>query len=526
MQKDCNELRNRERVTPLSSYSAGFGGLCCQKTAFTLAEMMVVMLILTIVLAAFAPMMTKRKTVDLSNPWRYATNNSDAYFGLATKQTALIGKNSKNSSDLDSKLLINTLDSSQAHITFSSSGTKRGQLYINSSSLLLGGPSNEILYGISGTTGVGYGTFGAGKIDASSNTAVGTNALYNLGEGSNNTAIGRSALYNNTSGYQNTATGYNSLYNNKTGIYNTAAGNQSLYNNLDGGRNTAVGYQAMYDNASGSYNTAIGYTALASLTTGTNNTAIGLAACQNVTSGSNKTCIGPYSGPESESVDAASDTNILYLGTSSTIVHIPGRLVVDGSVALARKHGNRVWIRTDSFDGKRESLDLVRQENDKSGNRSILKAEHDSSQGEDFVPSDRRLKNIGSTFTAGLDKIRELKVYNYTYKNDTEKRPQVGVIAQDLQKVFPDAVIKDAAGYLKIRRDDIFYAMVNAIKELDVKLQSVIESIKTAVSRLDRHDEEIQILKDEVKSLQAENDILKSQNAAFEKRLEKLEKNF
>ena len=71
--------------------------------AFTFAEMMVVMLILTIVLAAFAPLMTKRRTVDLTSPWRYATNNSDAYFGLASSQTAMIGQNSKKDDDLKSK---------------------------------------------------------------------------------------------------------------------------------------------------------------------------------------------------------------------------------------------------------------------------------------------------------------------------------------------------------------------------------------------------------------------------------------
>ena len=54
--------------------------------------------------------------------------------------------------------------------------------------------------------------------------------------------------------------------------------------------------------------------------------------------------------------------------------------------------------------------------------------------------SDRRLKNVGEVFTGGLNKIKQLKVYNYTFKEDENKTPRVGVIAQDLQKVFPDAV--------------------------------------------------------------------------------------
>ena len=46
---------------------------------------------------------------------------------------------------------------------------------------------------------------------------------------------------------------------------------------------------------------------------------------------------------------------------------------------------------------------------------------------------------------------------------------KLGVVAQELQKVFPNAVTKDKDGYLRIRQEDMFYAMINAIKELDLK---------------------------------------------------------
>ena len=62
-------------------------------SAFTLAEMMVVMLIMSIVLAAMAPVMTTKNKVDNSSPWKYSPNNSsDAYFGQGASMRAMIGQ--------------------------------------------------------------------------------------------------------------------------------------------------------------------------------------------------------------------------------------------------------------------------------------------------------------------------------------------------------------------------------------------------------------------------------------------------
>ena len=509
-------------------------------SGFTLAEMMVVMLILTIVLAAFAPMMTKRKAVDLTSPWRYATNNNDAYFGLANTQSALIGLNNKNDNDYNAKLVIKTPNDNQPYISFRdpdvglAANLKLEDLEGTDGTLRFGGPYSTNVSG-SGNTAMGLGALRS-LTSGGSNTAFGNNAMRNNSSQDYNTAIGARALRALISGDNNVAIGYNALNsatlsgaNVAVGSYTmtssepgqqcVAIGYKALMNDRSVGYSTAVGGYALINTTTGSGNTAVGYAALENNTTGSGNVAIGERACQYVTTGSNKTCIGRDSGPANNSIDRTNDTDILYLGNANTIVHIPGRLVVDGSVALARKNGNRVWIRTDSFNGNRESLDLVRQENDTSGNRSILKAEHDNSQGEDFVPSDRRLKNVGDVFTDGLNKIRELKVYNYTYKKDETNYPRVGVMAQDLQKVFPNAVIKDNDGYLKIRRDDMFYAMLNAIKELDEKLTALVEEVKSVIARIDKHDEEI-------KQLKEENALLRDKNKELEKRLEKLEKLF
>ena len=105
--------------------------------------------------------------------------------------------------------------------------------------------------------------------------------------------------------------------------------------------------------------------------------------------------------------------------------------------------------------------------------------------------SDRRLKYVGKENTSGLDKIRQLKVFNYTFKKDETKTPHVGVIAQDLQKIFPDAVSKAKDGFLKIRFEDMFYAMINAIKELDAKYKAQEQRINELEKRIEQLEAKI-----------------------------------
>ena len=146
------------------------------------------------------------------------------------------------------------------------------------------------------------------------------------------------------------------------------------------------------------------------------------------------------------------------------------------------------------------------------------------------LSSDKRLKNIlGENYDA-MDKIRLLKVYDYTFKKEDLRTPHVGVMAQDLQKIFPNAVTKDENGYLQIRHEDMFYAMINALKELDAKIKQIAfqlaENIKIVTSdsekirdltiRVNSQDKEIKAQRGEIKEqnqkLLAQEKTIKTQN--------------
>ena len=87
------------------------------------------------------------------------------------------------------------------------------------------------------------------------------------------------------------------------------------------------------------------------------------------------------------------------------------------------------------------------------------------------VYSDSRLKNVKGNYTKGLDEITALNPVYYSYKPGNaldlpSDNQYVGFVAQDVQKIIPEAVTKDSGGYLQVNNDPIIWAMVNSIKEL------------------------------------------------------------
>jgi Tfp pilus assembly protein PilE len=120
------------------------------------------------------------------------------------------------------------------------------------------------------------------------------------------------------------------------------------------------------------------------------------------------------------------------------------------------------------------------------------------------LTSDIRLKNVGTKFTAGITELKNLNFYNYTFKKDPNKIPQVGVIAQDLKLTFPDAVFKGEDGYLKIRWDEMLYATVNSLKTLYSRFENLTARIRNDKERISNLKKENQELNKKLDNLEAE----------------------
>ena len=104
----------------------------------------------------------------------------------------------------------------------------------------------------------------------------------------------------------------------------------------------------------------------------------------------------------------------------------------------------------------------------------------------------------------------KLHPVRFTYKKDNplglpSDHPTTGFIAQEVQKVIPEAVHENKNGYLELNVDPIHWAAVNAVKELKTLVDH-------ADNRLADHDREIASLKANAAAQDKEIQELKQQN--------------
>jgi hypothetical protein len=109
--------------------------------------------------------------------------------------------------------------------------------------------------------------------------------------------------------------------------------------------------------------------------------------------------------------------------------------------------------------------------------------------------SDRRIKKDINLSPKGLEEILQIVPRTFYYKSNEELNevpefkgcqedlPQnvltTSAIAQELQEVFPEAVTeRNDYGMLSVSTDPIFWAMINAIKELSTKVDTLTTELE------------------------------------------------
>ena len=189
-----------------------------------------------------------------------------------------------------------------------------------------------------------------------------------------------------------------------------------LVSNTIGNSNTAIGIEALESNTSGSNNTASGASALQSNTTGSNNIALGVNAGFNLTIGKNNIDIG--------NTGVAGEAAKIRIGTKGTqksafIAGISG-VAVSGSTVVVNLNGQL-----------------------------------------GIAGSSVRFKKEIRPMTKSSETIFSLKPVTFRYKEELDPAgiPQFGLVAEDVEKVAPDLVLRDEDGELMSVR----YEAVNAM---------------------------------------------------------------
>jgi uncharacterized coiled-coil protein SlyX len=323
------------------------------------------------------------------------------------------------------------------------------------------------------TTGVGNTAVGWSSLlsdtDGSYNTAVGAGTLLlNVGnqstsEGTENTAVGAAALLLNTTGLGNTAVGATALLNNSTGRVNTAVGVSAIFSNTTGGNNTAVGTTALGNNTEGDGNVAVGTLALSGNTTGSNNIALGGAAGVNITTGSNNIDIGNTGAAESNTIRIGFPS----LQNATYIAGITGQTVGTGGIPVYVDNQGKLGVMTSS----------------------------------------RRFKENVHRMDDASAALFSLKPVTFRYKRefDSSGTPQFGLIAEEVEKINPALVTRDAKGDINTVRYEAVNAMLlNEFLKEHKKVEIQARKLDDQEARIAQQQKQIETLAATVKEQSAQ----------------------
>lgn len=334
---------------------------------------------------------------------------------------------------------------------------------------------SEALYkNTTGSNNTAHGAFSLHEnTTASNNTAVGYQAAYTFNSSGTFTAIGNGALYSNSNTGSNTAVGYNAMRYNTTGVQNTALSHDALVYNTTGSGNTALGREALFSNTTSSYGTAVGYQAGYN-STGSNNTFLGYGAGRQVTTGTANTCIGDESGWGAVSLTTGSGNVLIGFGVSSASASSGNEVVIGGNGSIVGRGSGTGFIAPGGTAT--------------TGGGAVYQGNNSSSWS---TTSDQRLKKNIADNNVGLSAINSIRVRNFEYRTEDEvtelskhcvikkEGVQLGVIAQELQAVLPECVKQESTGVLSVDTDNLTWYLINAVKELNVKLEAQAAEIAT-----------------------------------------------
>jgi hypothetical protein len=383
--------------------------------------------------------------------------------------------------------------------------------------------------------------------DGNDNIAIGDETMSGSATvqntGSNNVAIGNNALHSNSTGVNNTAIGFNSMVNstNNFAFSNCAIGHSSLAN-VTGSRNTAIGASAFQNLTSGSNNIGIGQNVIPINPAGDNQLVIGttIYGTDIYSNTLVQIGIGQFSAVDMPSArldingnlrirnvpPTTVQTNYLVVdglgfvrqapipsqGISSncaTVSRVPLTTNVNGNVSCSQIYDN-----SNSVSSSLASVGIGPAYNGVSPNFSFTYPGSHWYEGSSlpsssgnvrlavdgvveglayYAYSDKRLKSNIKTVENSISKIKKLRGVTYTWDKDIKSGkslndiPQLGFLAQEVEKVIPEAVIVNADGFYAMNYSTIIPVLTEGIKEQQTEIETQqlkIENLELQITEL------------------------------------------
>jgi hypothetical protein len=322
-----------------------------------------------------------------------------------------------------------------------------------------------------GNTRDGAGSL-ASRTTGQFNSAFGTNALNKLTMGNNNAAQGNSAQFSLIDGNKNTALGVLALRLNIHGINNSAFGTNALNKLTIGNNNAAQGNSAQFRLIDGNKNTALGVLALCLNTHGDDNTAVGYKALYNNTAAEN-VAVG------TEALFSNTGSGNIALGTDAGVNLTTGDQNIDiGNIGTAGE-SDTIRIGTGAF----QRRTFIAGISGVAVTGATVVVNGSGQLG--VAASSERFKDQIKPMDKASEAILALKPVTFHYKKqiDSKDIPQFGLVAEDVEKVNPDLVVRDDKGEIYTVRYEAVNAML--LNEF-LKEHRTVRDLKSTVAKQEK----------------------------------------
>jgi len=282
----------------------------------------------------------------------------------------------------------------------------------------------------------------------------------------------------------NTAEGQNALGSHSISGYNTALGWFALASTTDGGFNTGVGAATLFRSI-GAENTATGLGALLSNTSGNGNTANGTLALSNNTTGSDNIALGRNAGS-----GVTTTSNVIVIGTEGN--DVDNSCYIGNIFGATSSNGAAVFVNSNGRLGT--------------------------------VTSSRRFKECIEPMGDASEALFRLEPISFRYKKhvdpeSSEGGPQFGLVAEDVDKVNADLVVRDKEGKpYSVRYDQVNAMLLNEFLKEHRKVEELEATVarqqKSFESQLTAQEKRIEVLTSGLAKVSAQFELRKSRPLA------------
>ena len=422
-------------------------------------------------------------------------------------QVNLVGPNTASTFNLNVPAVAGTL------VTTGDTGTVTNTMcatsvYTAPGTIGSGTPNTGAFTTLTTTSTINNLTVGRGAGSVSTNTAVGASALAtnstgagctaigytaaNVSTGDDITAVGTAAALLTTTGNNLVAVGTSALRSNTSGAFNTALGRDALRLNTTGANQVAIGYQAGYSQTTGGgnggQNVFIGDTSGLN-TTSDLNTFVGRASGYLVTTGRKNTILGGYNGNQG-GLDIRTGNNYIVLsdGDGNPRGYYNGAGSFWGFNNGGAANSTVLNVYNDNASspyGQYISFSAASPNNTTyyflGCNDSTTSCFRIWSNGTTSGRSDSRLKKNIVDATPKLADICQLQVRNYEWNESIDGHKEIGLIAQEVETVFPGLVVthdleKDGDDYKEVKYSAFVPILIKALQELKAEFDAYKEA--------------------------------------------------